>query len=216
MNRASIAVSAACVAALAVSGVTGVGGVGAANAAPALERNTCEITYTEAEIPALAAEKLWLPQLEGTTWREALKAYNARKAELKKQLDEGNNTIDLAGTLSVPMAEPGKKETGSSVFGNLSKGSSLTPERLGHWPYGALAFMYNASTWERQVVTNGCPAERPAPPEETRDVTVPESSAVAPKEWQGPLIGVLALLGIIAAVRAVLPMLPGWGVPVPS
>ncbi len=210
-NRASIAVSTACVAALAVSGV-----VGTANAAPALERNTCEITYTEAEIPALAAEKLWLPQLEGTTWREALKAYNARKAELKKQLDEGNNTIDLAGTLSVPMAEPGKKETGSSVFGNLSKGSSLTPERLGHWPYGALAFMYNASTWEHQVVTSGCPAERPAPPEETRDVTVPESSAVAPKEWQGPLIGVLALLGIIAAVRAALPMLPELRVPTPS
>ena len=213
MNRSSIAVSAACVAALAVSGVAG---AGAANAAPALERNTCEIIYTEAEIPALAAEKLWLPQLEGTTWREALKAYNARKAELKKQLDEGNNTIDIAGTLSVPMAEPGKKETGSSVFGNLSKGSSLTPERLGHWPYGALAFMYNASTWEHQVVTNGCPAERPAPPEETRDVTVPESSAVAPKEWQGALIGVLMLLGVVAAVQAVLPMLPGWGVPVPS
>ncbi|MCZ9293387.1 hypothetical protein [Corynebacterium meitnerae] len=213
MNRSSIAVSAACVAALAVSGVAG---AGAANAAPALERNTCEIAYTEAEIPALAAEKLWLPQLEGTTWREALKAYNARKAELKKQLDEGNNTIDIAGTLSVPMAEPGKKETGSSVFGNLSKGSSLTPERLGHWPYGALAFMYNASTWEHQVVTSGCPAERPAPPAETRDVTVPESSAVAPKEWQGALIGVLMLLGVVAAVQAVLPMLQGLRVPTPS
>lgn len=177
---------------------------------PVLERNACEITYTEAEIPALAAEKLWLPQTDGTTWREALRAYNERKAELKTKLDHGDNTIDIAGTLSVPMAEPGKKATLSSVLGNASGGSSLSPERLGHWPYGALAFMYNASTWEHEVVANNCEGERSAPPEETREVTVPEAFAVAPKEWQGPLVGLAILAGLGAIVAAIAPLLPVW------
>lgn len=76
-------------------------------------------------------------------------------------------------------------------------------------PYGALAFMYNADDWRTKVVDAGCPDadERPAPPEEVHEVTVPEGSAVAPKEWQGALVGVLALLGLIAGGIAVAPQL---------
>ena len=69
--------------------------------------------------------------------------------------------------------------------------------------------MYNADDWRTKVVDAGCPDadERPAPPEEVHEVTVPEGSAVAPKEWQGALVGVLALLGLIAGGIAVAPQL---------
>ncbi|WP_087117737.1 hypothetical protein [Corynebacterium urinipleomorphum] len=170
------------------------------------ETNTCSIRYTAEEIPAIAAEELWTAHYEDDSWRVVLKAYNAKKAELAGKLKRGENTADLVGVL--PLKEQGETATASSVFRNIfDETSSLTPERTGHVPYGALAFMYNADDWRTQVASAGCPAERPAPPKETRAVTVPEGSAVAPKEWQGALIGLLALLGIIAAGTALVPQL---------
>lgn len=176
--------------------------------APASETGTCSIAYTAAEIPAIAAEKLWLAHYNDATWRDALREYNSRKAELSRNLDSGEATAELVGTL--PLKEEGETATGSSVFGKLFDGtSSLSPERTGHVPYGALAFMYNADDWRTKVVNAGCPDadERPAPPEEVHEVTVPEGSAVAPKEWQGALVGGLALLGLIAGGIAVAPQL---------
>ncbi len=176
--------------------------------APASETGTCSITYTAEEIPAIAAEKLWLAHYNDASWRDALKAYNARKAELSGQLDGGEATAELVGTL--PLIEEGETATGSSVFGQLFDGtSSLSPERTGHVPYGALAFMYNADDWRTTVVGANCPdtSERPAPPKEVHQVTVPEGSAVAPKEWQGALVGALALLGLIAGGMAIAPQL---------
>ena len=170
------------------------------------ETETCTVTYTAEEIPAIAAEELWLAHYDDASWRDAVKAYNARKAELAGKLERGENTADLVGVL--PLKNPGETATGSSVFRDVfDSTSSLTPERLGHVPYGALAFMYNADDWRTRVASVGCPAERPAPPNETREVTVPEGSAVAPKEWQGALVGLLALMGIIAAGTVIGPQL---------
>lgn len=196
------------VAAASASASTAVFAAETPSGAPASETGTCSITYTAEEIPAIAAEKLWLAHYNDASWRDALKAYNARKAELSGQLDGGEATAELVGTL--PLIEEGETATGSSVFGQLFDGtSSLSPERTGHVPYGALAFMYNADDWRTKVVNAGCPAaaKRPAPPKEVHEVTVPEGSAVAPKEWQGALVGVLALLGLIAGGLAIAPQL---------
>lgn len=164
------------------------------------ETNSCSIRYTAEEIPAIAAEELWVAHYNDDSWREALKGYNAKKAELTAKLERGENTADLVGVL--PLKNPGETATGSSVFRDVfDSTSSLTPERLGHVPYGALAFMYNADDWRTRVASAGCPAERPAPP------SVPEGSAVAPKEWQGALVGLLALLGVIAAGTVIGPQL---------
>lgn len=170
------------------------------------ETNTCSIRYTAEEIPAIAAEELWVAHYNDDSWREALEGYNAKKAELTAKLERGENTADIVGVL--PLKNPGETATSASVFRNVfDTTSSLTPERAGHVPYGALAFMYNADDWRTRVASTGCPAERPAPPKETRAVTVPEGSAVAPKEWQGALVGLLALLGIIAAGTVIGPQL---------
>lgn len=174
--------------------------------------NTCSITYTAEEIPAIAANELWLAHYDDVPWRDAVKAYNAKKVELAGKLERDANTAELVGGL--PLMEPGETATGSSVFRDIfDTTSSLTPERLGHVPYDALAFMYNADDWRTQVASAGCPAERPSPPKETRAVTVPEGSAVAPKEWQGALIGLLALLGLVAAGTAVAPLLALFQLP---
>lgn len=169
----------------------------------------CQIEYTEDEVPALAAEVLWDAQTRDASWGEALARYNARKAALSADLSAGNNTVDLAGALDLLVAEPGVEVTGSDVFSSIfDEHSSLTPERQGNIPYGALAFLYNVSSWKAQVVAAGCAETRPAPPKEPAAVAVPPGSAVAPRQWQGAIFAIALLAGVVGARNAFMGLLP--------
>lgn len=194
----------------------------------AQEPRTCTIQYTADEIPALAAERLWYAHYRDISWRDALRTYNARKAELEKNL---GGTVEVAP--GPRMTEPGNRLTGADVYSSQWDGSSPKPEtpqpgrrpdtsgdgstlsiaQLGHVPYDALAFLHNADDWRSSVAEKGCPGpdERPqAPKDEPWQLTVDPNVAVAPKEWQGALVALAALVGLIAAASAIAQMIPVW------
>lgn len=201
-----------CAAVLGASLVSG----GTAIAQPANNSNTCSIVYTKDEIPALAAIKL-AESMGVPSWRAALASYNAEKAKLEEGL---GGSFSLVDANSWPLTEPTREWDTSSVIGEIfsetsskeasSTGlSSVSPERTGRVPYGALAFAYNANAWRQQVATAGCPGPeaRPPAPEETWQVKVPEGSAVAPYQWIGALVGLSIVVGLGAAA---MPHIPAW------
>ncbi|GAB3081773.1 hypothetical protein CAQUA_03465 [Corynebacterium aquatimens] len=179
------------------------------------DTQSCVITYTEAEIPVLAAAS-WsvdafgiASQFDGgDNWRDGRTAYLANKETLRQGISKGQNTVTL--TMHKTPLEPRYEEhTVGDVWKSLfDTTSSITPARSGREPYELIAFRESAASWVEATIANcgkPAPTQLPTEPAILKSATAP---GLAPKEAIGVVMGLLVALGFGAALVNFVPILP--------